>query len=103
VGMIAGNALLFDYLMDLECYNGSFQEIELGIFERFKEKKSEKIKDNITGQASDGWAEGFEQREISTEMGDIYISFWNSDNWFIKTAEEMGIEDNQKMGGMKFE
>ncbi|MPM13701.1 hypothetical protein SDC9_60060 [bioreactor metagenome] len=36
-------------------------------------------------------------------MGDIYISFWNSDNWFIKTAEEMGIEENQKMGGMKFE
>ncbi len=52
---------------------------------------------------NDGWAEGFEQREISTEMGDIYISFWNSDNWFIKTAEEMGIEENQKMGGMKFE
>lgn len=52
---------------------------------------------------NDGWCEGFEQREISTEMGDIYVSFWNSDNWFIKTAEEMGIEENQKMGGMKFE
>ena len=49
------------------------------------------------------WADCFEQREINTDMGDIYVSFWNSDNWFIKTAEEMGIEENQKMGGMKFE
>lgn len=64
----------------------------------------ERIKDEITGQASDGWGEGFEQREISTDMGDVYISFWNSSkSWFIKTAEEMGINQNQIMGGMKFE
>jgi hypothetical protein len=64
----------------------------------------ERIKDEITGQASDGWGEGFEQREISTDMGDVYISFWNSTkSWFIKTAEEMGINQNQIMGGMKFE
>ena len=66
-------------------------------------KEFEKIKGEIIGQAADGWGESFEQREISTEMGDIYVTFWNSDNWFIKTAEEMGIEENQKMGGMKFE
>jgi len=64
----------------------------------------ERIKDEIIGQAADGWGESFEQREISTDMGDIYISFWNSSkSWFIKTAEEMGINQNQIMGGMKFE
>ncbi|SHF08013.1 protein of unknown function [Tissierella praeacuta DSM 18095] len=64
----------------------------------------EKIKGNITGQASDGWGEGFEQREIKTDIGDIYISFWNSGkDWFIKSAEEMGITENQIMGGIKFE
>lgn len=62
----------------------------------------EKIKGDITGQASDGWGEIFEQREICTDMGDIYIGFWNN-NWFIKTAEEMGIDQKQTMGGMKFE
>lgn len=37
-------------------------------------------------------------------MGDIYISFWNSsDSWFIKTAEEMGINQEQIMGGMNLE
>ena len=64
----------------------------------------EKIKGNVIGQAADGWGEGFEQREISTDIGDIYVSFWSSSNsWFIKTAEEMGIDQNQIMGGMKFE
>ncbi len=64
----------------------------------------EKIKDEIIGQAADGWGESFEQREINTDMGDVYISFWNSSkSWFIKTAEEMGINQNQIMGGMKFE
>ena len=63
-----------------------------------------KIKDYVTGQASDGWGEGFEQREINTDMGDICVSFWNSSkSWFIKTAEEMGINQNREMGGMKFE
>lgn len=64
----------------------------------------ERIKDEIIGQAADGWGESFEQREISTDMGDVYISFWNSSkSWFIKTAEEMGINQTQIMGGMKFE
>ena len=67
-------------------------------------KELGKIKENVIGQAADGWGEGFEQREISTDMGDVYISFWNSSkSWFIKTAEEMGINQNQIMGGMKFE
>lgn len=67
-------------------------------------KELGKIKENVIGQAADGWGEGFEQREISTDMGDVYISFWNSSKgWFIKTAEEMGINQNQIMGGMKFE
>lgn len=67
-------------------------------------KELGKIKENVIGQAADGWGESFEQREISTDRGDVYISFWNSSkSWFIKTAEEMGINQNQIMGGMKFE
>lgn len=47
VGMIAGNALLFDYLMDLKCYNSNFKEIEGAISKKFKEKRKELIKNNI--------------------------------------------------------
>ncbi|WFA09219.1 antirestriction protein ArdA [Tissierella sp. Yu-01] len=98
------NAKVSKYVFSVELVEGELMGVAvLTLNNELTSKELEKIKDNITGQASDGWAEGFEQREISTEMGDIYISFWNSDNWFIKTAEEIGIEENQKMGGMKFE
>ena len=63
----------------------------------------QKIKDDVTGQASDGWGEGFEQIEIETDIGDIYVSFWNYRDWFIKTGEELGINQEQGMGGMKLE
>ena len=75
----------------------------LTLNDTLNQKEFEKIKDIITGQASDGWGEGFEQREIHTDQRDINVSFWNSDNWFLKTAEEMGIEAKQSMGGMRFE
>lgn len=43
----------------------------------------------ITGQYSDGWGEGFEQREIP--IGDdraILVSFWSSGNdWFIREQD----------------
>ena len=56
------------------------------------------------GQESDGWGEGFEQREIKTEEGDICVSFWHSgDDFFIKTEQELKQWQTQdlsmQMGG----
>lgn len=51
------------------------------------------------GQESDGWGEGFEQREIKTEEGDLCVSFWNSgDDFFIKTEQELKQWQTQDMG-----
>ena len=98
------NAKVSKYVFSVELVEGELMGAAvLTLNNELIPKELEKIKDEIIGQAADGWGESFEQREISTDMGDIYVSFWNSDNWFIKTAEEMGIEENQKMGGMKFE
>ncbi len=60
----------------------------------------EEIKDWISGQNSDGLGEGFEQREIETDEGGLYVSFWDSENdYFIYTQEEMD-EYLEQSGGM---
>ncbi|WP_283610520.1 antirestriction protein ArdA [Faecalispora anaeroviscerum] len=68
-----------------------------------EDKEMEKIKEEISGQASDGWCEGFEQREIKCNGKEIYVSFWQSKNWSLQTAEELGISEPKQeltMGGM---
>lgn len=73
--------------------------------EAFTPEEIEAIKDGITGQNSDGFGEGFEQREIHTDEGDLYVSFWQSGNdYFVHTQSEMDEYINQsnglKIGGM---
>ena len=46
------------------------------------------LKEYITGQASDGWGEGFGQRAIQVPGGELYVSLWNFEDWSIQTEQE---------------
>ena len=61
------------------------------------------IAEEAEAQMSDGFGEGFEQREIRLGEDNVYISFWHSgDDYYMKPESEVFPEQKleQTMGGM---
>lgn len=74
------------------------------VYGELNDVELEELRDYLIGQSSDGVGEGFEQRGIKTDCGDIYVSFWNdSDEWSLLTEEELEQQEEKEimtMGGI---
>ena len=96
------NAKVQSYIFDVEEVGGKLMGVAvLTLNAPLDAAELEKIKEAITGQASDGFGEGLEQREINCNGRDVYVNLWGADNWSLQTADEFGItQPMQGMGGM---
>lgn len=61
---------------------------ELELTKLLNEDEIEIVKDYFSCQYSDGWGEAFEQFPLKINEGNMYVQFWSSDNFYIKTTEE---------------
>ncbi len=68
------------------------------IYGQLTHDELEEFREYCSGQLSDGAGESLEQRPIKTPNGEIYVSFWNSDDdWSLQTAEEMEFSQSENM------
>jgi len=61
----------------------------VGLKESLSGKETAELLDFVTGQNIEGYGEGLEQRPIKTPDGEIYVSFWNCENYFVKPEHDM--------------
>ncbi len=54
----------------------------------------------VTSQYADGFGEGLEQRPITLGEDEVYISLWNSEDYYLKPESELFHEQEIKMGGL---
>lgn len=56
----------------------------------------------ISGQFSDGFGEGLDQRPITLDGNEVYISLWNSEDYYLKPESELFHDQKleQTMGGL---
>jgi len=61
------------------------------------------LKEYISGQVSDDWGEGFEQREIAIRPGsELYVHLWQDHSWNIQTEQELFCAHFDKLPEMCF-
>lgn len=104
-GSESARAKLISAIWDVENVNGElYGVIRTGLRETLTSAEEQEWIDELIGQAADGFGEGLEQREIHTEDGDLYVSFWNSgDDYFMEneTDFKQRISESPHFGDMQ--
>ncbi len=71
--------------------------VTINITEPLNCDELEDLKSYISFQFSDDWGLCFRQQEIFADGKALYVHFWNKDDYFIKTEEELFMEPEQNM------
>ena len=89
-GSESARAKLISAVWDVEEADGElFGVIRTGLREAFSPAEEQEWIEELIGQAADGFGEGLEQREIHTDDGDLYVSFWNDgDDYFMENESD---------------
>ena len=80
-----------------------YGKIDCWFTQRPSEEEIDYLREEIIGQAADGFGEHFEQQPIRIDEGDLYVSFWDcGDDYFMYTDDEMDdhLHNPMTMGGM---
>ena len=89
------NGKVRSVVFDVESRNGQLWGVaRCQVNGTLSPEEKEILADYISGQASDGWGEGFEQRKIRVNEGELYVSLWNAGNWTIQTEQERFSPDS---------
>ena len=76
---------------DVEVLDGKlYGVLKCAIKEPLNKEELTVLKEYWRGQAADGFGEGFEQRPVRTDSGEMYVHLWQSnDRYFVKTEQEL--------------
>ena len=73
---------------DVELHDGQLWGVaDCEILEPLEGDDLDRLTTYLTGQAADGWGEGFEQREIPVGRGLLYVHLWDGQDWEMTTTE----------------
>lgn len=87
---------------DVELHDGQLWGVaDCQLLEPLEGDELNRLTTYLAGQASDGWGEGFEQREISVGRGLLYVHLWDGQSWgMAQEIQEHGQsqEDTPQLG-----
>lgn len=84
------NKKVYSLYPSVEVVDGELRGVmTAGLTEALSGEETAELLDYVVGQNADGYGEVLEQRPIKTPDGEIYVSFWNHENYSLKLEQEI--------------